>query len=168
MIWASFLLFGFSTLLLIQSFERRKKRNKQLTEFRENWGQPKKSGYLNFNQIGRYFRNRSEIEQPTFQVIPDSVCTDLNFEAVFEFIDRTVSRIGQQFLYFKLRTVENNISKLQHLDNLAEAFSKNEELRIKAQQNLIRLSETETYYFEELIHGSEVKPPKWFPVVYIL
>ena len=82
MIWAAPLLFGFSALLLILSFERRKKLNKQLAEFRENWGQPKQIGHLNFNQIGRYFRNRSETEQPTFQVIPDSVCTDLNFEAV--------------------------------------------------------------------------------------
>jgi hypothetical protein len=168
MIWGSLLLFIFAAIALYLQFSANNKRKNQLVELRENWGKPKESAQFNFNQIGKYFRHQTEDSSAYFQVIPDSVFTDLNLEAVFEFIDRTISRIGQQYLYYKLRTVEKNAAKLRQFDDLAETFAGNEALRLNTQQVLLPLNQHNSYYFEVLIYGGEIKPPKWLPLVYLL
>jgi len=75
---------------------RQLRENKQITD---EWGKPKTAYYYNMHQISRYFENRSEYIK-AYQIIEDATCNDLDFDAVFKFMDRTSSKIGQQYFYF--------------------------------------------------------------------
>lgn len=57
-----------------------------------------------FDRIGRYFYNSAR-EEPSFQTIDADTAVDLDLNAVFERIDRTASKVGQQVLYARLRTL---------------------------------------------------------------
>lgn len=70
----------------------------------ENWGVQKKGQYYNFYVIGKYFENNSHKEK-TYHIISEKSKIDFDIDDVFKFIDRTSSKIGQQYLYFKLRTI---------------------------------------------------------------
>ena len=50
-----------------------------------------------FYSIERYFRNKDH--KGAFQILSDKTCNDLDFNELFMFVDRTSSKIGQQFLY---------------------------------------------------------------------
>lgn len=58
----------------------------------------------NFDLTSRYFYNVSS-EESSFQTIDAETTADLDLNAVFERIDRTASKPGQQYLYARLRTL---------------------------------------------------------------
>ena len=60
-----------------------------------------KWSYFNFELINRFFENHGSSEK-VYQKISDNTWNDLDLNEVFKFIDRTTSKIGQQYLYFKL------------------------------------------------------------------
>ena len=145
-----------------------KKIKKAENELFAKWSRTKEGQYFNFPLIKRYFKNKISHGLDSFQVIPDKVSEDLYLDEVFEFVDTTVSKVGQQFLYYKLRVVSNDVEKLQHFDHLVENFLQNEEQRKQCQLTLRMLEKGESFYLEELIHGEPIQPPKWYPLVYVL
>ncbi len=130
----------------IQLTKNRNKKTKKILI--ENWGKPKKEKYFNFELINLFFRNQKSPKN-VFQTISDHTWEDLDFDEIFKFIDRTTSRIGQQYLYFKLRTI-TEISDLKRFGKLTEIFSKNQRLRLNCQVELSNLSTTKAYYLEEI------------------
>jgi len=76
---------------------------------KENRGKPAKAfgnikdDSFDFELIEKYFRKKDNSE--AFQVLSDKTCNDLDFQELFAFIDRTNSKVGQQYLYNKLRTI---------------------------------------------------------------
>ncbi|WP_299985418.1 DNA mismatch repair protein MutS [uncultured Pontibacter sp.] len=132
------------------------------------WSKAKEEQYFNFPLIKKYFKNKLRRGLDSFQVIPDKVSEDLYLDEVFEFVDRTVSKVGQQFLYYKLRVISGDIEELRHFDRLVDNFSQNEEQRKHCQLTLRTLEKGDSFYLEELIHGEPIKPPKWYPLVYVL
>ena len=83
--------------------KRKKKDTKRLLE---SFGKLKVESF-DFDLIEKYFRNKDHSGQ--FQVLSDKTCNDLDFQELFMFIDRTHSKIGQQFLYNKLK--DNTFAK---------------------------------------------------------
>jgi len=81
-------------------FRNKKRRNKEklLNEF----GNLKVDSF-NFEYIESYFRKKGH--STDFQTLSDKTCNDLDFEELFMFIDRTNSKVGQQYLYNKLRNI---------------------------------------------------------------
>ena len=77
-------------------FRNRKKRirEKILSEF----GNLKDDSF-DFEYIESYFRKKDH--STAFQTISDKTCNDLDFQELFMFLDRTNSRVGQQYLYNK-------------------------------------------------------------------
>ena len=104
---------------------RNKSKRKSLIE---NWGKPKNDKYLDFNLINQFFKNH-KLPKEIFQIINDNTWLDLDMDEVFRFLDRTTSKIGQQYLYYKLRTI-TNISDLKRFEKLTELFKSDETLRI--------------------------------------
>ncbi|MBF8962038.1 MutS family DNA mismatch repair protein [Pontibacter sp. FD36] len=148
---------------------RHLKKMKQAEEdLHAKWSKAKEEQYFNFPLIKKYFKNKLRRGLDSFQVIPDKVSEDLYLDEVFEFVDRTVSKVGQQFLYYKLRVVSGDIEELRHFDRLVDSFSQNEEQRKHCQLTLRTLEKGDSFYLEELIHGEPIKPPKWYPLVYVL
>lgn len=151
---------------LIYNYRRKKKKQQTLRDLVNNWSKPKKQDEFHFGSIEKYFRNNNQKEK-AFHVISDSCATDLDINETFKIIDRTSSKIGQQFLYYKLRTVESQESLL-NFNDLTILFEKNENLRLKAQLEMAKINSIESYYFEELVTSKPVEKPKIIWLIYTL
>ncbi|MGY0407560.1 MAG: MutS-related protein [Polaribacter sp.] len=154
------------TIWLTNNYFKKKKLKSLRNKYSENWGKPKKNNYYNFDSIGKYFENNTH-KKKAFHIIPKKTQLDLDINELFKFIDRTSSKIGQQYLYFKLRTV-GSISELIKFDKLVEVFLNDKELRLKCQILLSELNHENSYDLEELINGQQIQKPKIIWLVYLL
>jgi len=147
---------------LIINYSNKKKLLKLKKKFNDNWGNSKQSEYFNFFIISKYFENNIH-KNKAFHIISDKCKVDLDLDEIFKFIDHTTSKIGQQYLYFKFRTI-GNIEGLLKFDSLTQLFKNNKPLSIDCQLLLSKLNSYEAYYLEELINGKQIEKPKniWF------
>lgn len=125
-----------------------------------------KEDSFRFEQIENYFRKKDN--STAYQVLSDKTCNDLDFQDLFMFVDRTNSKIGQQYLYNKLRTIPANSTEIADNETLIEEFTKNTEFRVNIQRQLSRLNDKETFYITSLFQDEHLEPPKWFFVVPLL
>ena len=141
----------------------RKKRNKDklLNEF----GNLKDDSF-DFDIIENYFRKKDNSD--TFQIISNKTCNDLDFQELFMFLDRTNSKVGQQYLYNKLRTIPLDSKEIDKQEKLIEEFTKNSDFRVNIQLQLSKLNSTQAYYINTLFQDEHLKRPKWFFIVPIL
>ena len=141
----------------------RKKRLKEklLSEF----GNLKDESF-NFSEIENYFRKKNH--NPAFQTLSDKTCNDLDFEELFMFFDRTNSKVGQQFLYNKLRNIPLDPTKDRSHEKLLAEFTNDPEFRLSVQGQLSKLNEKEAYYIASLFQDEILKPPKWYFIVPLL
>lgn len=144
-------------------FKNRKSRNKEklLSEFGNL-----KSDSFDFENIESYFRKKDN--SATFHTLSDKTCNDLDFAELFMFIDRTNSRIGQQYLYNKLRNIPADPIKNISNENLLEEFTNNSDFRVSVQRQLSKLNHREVYYVATLFQDDILKPPKWYFIVPLL
>lgn len=160
--WILGLVFISIIIFLINNYSKKKKLEQLKKRLIENWGKTKIGEYYNFYVIGSYFEN-NEHKNKAFHIISEKTKIDIDIDDIFKFIDRTSSKIGQQYLYFKLRTILS-IEKLLKFDSLTKLFETNKTLRLNCQIQLSKLNSNDSYYLEELIHGKQIKKPKilWF------
>lgn len=159
-----FIIIIISYLLVRHSTRKSQVRLKK--ELQERWSKPKTGSYFNFDFISAYFRNKAE-SVLCFQVIDDRTFKDLDLEEIFKVIDHTTSKIGEQYLYFKLRVIKS-IEELCRFNKLADIFQNNEKLRVNSQVELSKLSSHNAYYLEELFSGGKPEKPKMLPLLYFL
>jgi len=168
-----FYFFGFIILIAaVLAFNRiytKRKTERLISYFKHAWGKPQNQTYYNFDLIDRYFLNKIESAAAgCFQLVSDKLAEDLYLDNVFKAIDLTISKIGQQYLYFKIRVVEKKLGNLMKFDSLVNEFQTDEALRIKCQLSLHKLSKLGSYYYEDLIHGITIEKPKYFSLIYLL
>ncbi len=84
-------------------------KKKDIERLKSSFGELKDDRY-NFDLIEEYFRNKNNSE--AFQTLSDKTCNDLDFQELFMFLDRTNSKVGQQYLYNRLRTIPADSEKL--------------------------------------------------------
>lgn len=130
-----------------------------------NWGKPKEGTYFDFRSIKRYYAN-TVLEQESVQQLTDQNCKDLDIDELFKYIDRTHSKIGQQYLYYSLRTIQKKKDTIQ--EELATHFQFEEVDRVEVQMLLSRLSGEYGYYFETLFNEQDVQKPRFINWVYAL
>ena len=137
------------------------KKKNNYSKIKESWGEIKQ-GYFDFQLIGNYFKNKDN--SASFQVISDRTINDIDFEELFMFLDRTSSKIGQQYLYDRLLTIDLNYD-FNEQERQIECFLQNEESRIGVQQQLSKLDKHEAYYLSSLFQDEYIKKPKWFWII---
>jgi len=161
---------GFAFILIIWFLASNFLQKKRIQKFRkklfENWGKEKKEAYYNFFVIGKYYNNNSHKEK-AYHLISDKTKIDLDVDEIFKFIDRTSSKIGQQYLYFKLRTI-GKIDSLLKFNSLTSLFQQNKDLSISFQLELSKLNTNNSYYLEELINGQQLEKPKHLNIILLL
>jgi len=140
-------------------FSKRTKKDKE--SLIEGFGRIKDEEF-DFDSIERYFKNKDN--SSAFQVISDKTCNDIDFHELFMFLDRTSSKVGQQYLYNKLRTVSADRSKVENNEQLINEFLINDELRIKTQLQLSKLNDSDSFYLTSLFQDKHIEPPKWFSI----
>lgn len=155
----SYLVFGailtLLTFIFIYLFNKRKSR-KQVEQIRAAWGNSK-TEFFNFDGIKNYFE---EVKGNNFHHLTEQTINDIDFYGLFKFIDRTTSKVGQQFLYRKV--IEPTIHKSDPSQNLIELFANNKKLREEIQLDLLKLNETDAYYISSLLKDNLLQKPKWF------
>lgn len=144
-------------------FSSKKKIRKTLLN---NFGKLK-SASSNFEPIERYFQKK-EADDTVFQTLSDKTCNDLDFDELFRFLDRTNSKIGQQFFYNKLRSIPANFHHLKTDETLIDKFSTDPNFRVAVQEQLIKLDDYGAYHIASLFQDEHQPAPKWFFLVPIL
>jgi len=138
---------------------------KKIEKLKASFGEIK-DGPFDFEMIEKYFRNKDNSE--AFQILSDKTCNDLDFEELFWFLDRTNSRIGQQFLYNRLRTISSNTKNVARDEEIISRLSQDEALRVKIQRELAQLDDFKAYYISSLFQEEHVSPPKHFFIFRLL
>jgi hypothetical protein len=151
---------------LISNFLKKKRFKKLKATLYKNWGTQKKNPYYNFFVIGKYFENNAH-KKEAYHIVSEKSKIDLDINEIFKFIDRTSSKIGQQYLYFKIRTI-GSIDALLKFDAFTTRFQQDKDASISCQLELSKLNQTSSYYLEELINGKQVQKPKNLWIVKLL
>ncbi|MEO6314509.1 MAG: hypothetical protein ABIU63_00620 [Chitinophagaceae bacterium] len=147
-------------VLLSGNYSRRKK-SRRLQQLRGRWGKPN-ADYYNFERIEKYFLVNTE--QP-FHTLSQQTKNDIDFNELFIFLDRTNSKVGQQYLFDRLSRPSNDIAALQQLNVQADFFTTNQSAREEAQELLAALNEENAYHIASLLSGELPAKPAWFKLV---
>lgn len=143
-------------------FNRKKELNKRL---KESFGNLKNDSF-DFDYIEKYFRNKDNSK--AYQVLSDKTCNDLDFDDLFMLLDRTHSKVGQQYLYNHLRTIKVNEKQTKLNEEIITELSENTELRISVQKKLEKLKHKDAHYISSLFQDEHLNPPKWFIAIKLL
>ena len=119
-----------------------------------------------FHDIRKYFDKREG--KQAFHTITEHTANDIDFEELFMFLDRTNSKIGQQYLYDKLRNIGNDAGKLAENEQLISEITRDAALRHRLQHALLKLIKREAYFICNLFQDEHLKPPRWFIAIKIL
>ena len=142
-----------------------RRNKKRIALLKAEWGKPKKETF-NYNLIEEYFSLKPSGASP-YQ-LKDRAVEDLDFFNFFEFIDRTNSAIGQQYLFYKLRQLNNTPANLQRLEERVQHYNKEEEKRLDLQLALININQKFDYYLPFIIYGQLPEKMKHLWVIRLL
>lgn len=141
------------------------RRKKKLAALESSFGQIKSESF-NFDLIKRYFDRKDNTN--SFQVLSDETLTDLDFDLFFAYADRTSSKVGQQFLYNSMRSIDWKKSRFDNLEEAISYFKEHPKERLNAQYLLDKLNHKDAYYLSDLFQGPHIEIPKWFFVIPLL
>jgi len=137
----------------------RKAARKAIQRLLSTFGKVKKDSF-DFDLIENYYRKKDNSDAS--QVLSDRTCNDLDFRELFMFIDRTHSKVGQQYLYNKLRTIPSSSINNNENEPMISLFANNQDVRAAVQMKLEKLKKKEAGYISSLIQENHVNPPKWY------
>lgn len=128
-------------------------------------GSKVKEDLFHFDLIEYYFRNKKK--SSVNQDINDKTIDDIDFYEVFMYLDRTKSKIGQQYLFNQLLTL-NTDDDFKEQEMWIDYCNKNPEEKRRIELILSKLTKKEAYYISNLFIDSYVRKPRWFWIVRIL
>ncbi len=143
-------------VILVIHHANKNRTKRKIEEIRTAWGKPKKESF-DFYSISNY---ANTVNENKFHQLTEQTIEDIDFYGLFAFIDRTTSKVGQQFLYKKLLEPTTNTSDLS--ERLVNIFSKDERLREEIQLELLKLNNTGAYYITSLMRDKLLEKPTWF------
>jgi DNA mismatch repair ATPase MutS len=139
-------------------------KKKRIEYLRSIWGK-QIDKHRNYDLISSYYdllaKNRDE------EFVDDKTWNDLDFDSVFAKMDRNISGIGQQYLYYLLHKYENNESILKNRYKLVSYLKKDRKLRESIQLNLFNLSGVASYFTAYLVLSKNLPNTKYYPLFYL-
>ena len=149
-------LIGFILVILVIHHVNKGRTKKKIEEIRTAWGNPKKESF-DFDCICKY---ADTVKENKFHRLTNQTIEDVDFYGLFAFIDRTTSKVGQQFLYKKILEPTNNTTDPS--ERLVNLFSNDKQLREEIQLELLKLSNNGAYFISSLLKDKLLEKPKWF------
>lgn len=132
---------------IVYSIRLKRYKAKILGYYRTAWGRPRIPALPeDLAKIRVYDRLKTD---DAAKLIDEKTWLDLNLDKIFELIDRTSSRVGQQFLYHVLRTPHFQEEPLLQFERIVNCF-KNANLRESLQIKLHLLSHKDAFYLPYL------------------
>lgn len=77
--------------------------------------------------------------------LDDITWNDLNMDELFKRMNYTLSASGEEYLYYTLRTLQQNETGLEHLEEVIRFFGEHPDVRVKVQLAANRLGHTGKY-----------------------
>lgn len=153
------LIVGLLAIILIFSFfSFRNNRKKQIAKLKENWGK-ERDGYINLDKVRRY---TNLLTIPEVHELSAQTMNDIDFDKLFTFVDRTTSKIGQQYLYDRMKKPKFNKDELKEFDSQIAFFETEDNARLEVQMELLKLSSDNSYSVAALLGDNLLDPPGWF------
>jgi len=115
------------------------------------WHQPAARSPHFSSLVARYYDHVQH--EPAYQRLPDQTWEDLNGELLFGLLDATVSPVGQQCLYHRLRSPLADEAPLHEFDAAATLLAQQPVARGHALLALDQLTAHEAYYLADLLQG---------------
>ncbi|MGZ2368317.1 MutS-related protein [Ancylomarina sp. YFZ004] len=143
-------------------FKRKKKNSERL---KASFGEQKDDAFK-LKLISKYFKNKNNSN--SFHVLSDKTCNDLDFEELFMFVDRTSSKVGQQYLYQTLRCMPSDSKATDLNERLIDKLNDDVDFRVKTQILLEKLKKEDVYYLPSIFQEEHLEPPKWFFAIRLL
>lgn len=151
---------------LWNNYNSKKQHKLRFSSILSNWLTIKPNKEFDFFKIAHYKENTPK-SKTVYQYISEQTNHDLDLDDVFEYIDRTTSKIGQQYLYYKLHAIESKEADLQ-VEKMIALFDENPTLRTNTILDLATLNRNETYYFEGLFNTPPTYKTDKTTIVWIL
>lgn len=136
-------------LLIFNAYKTKQKRKRLLDEIRINWGQPL-DRVRHHRPITSYSKHLDE------DALLVALANDIDLDKLFNYVDRTSSKPGQQYLYSMLRKPVRDLQKLLDLDQLVEQVGTDDVKREAIIMELQRLSKPDAYYIYQLFQTDAV------------
>jgi len=168
LITAYFILALLSVYLLIYLYNKYFSEKLKRKDLKEDWGKAKNGRYIDLDSVENYFLNTIAESADKLQLISDKIANDLYLDDVFKLVDRTISKVGQQFLYARLRTFDQDTTDLLIQDKFADLITGDEELRLDTQLKLLKLQKNDSYYFQDLVYAKKIERPPIMVFVYFM
>ncbi|UOR06462.1 hypothetical protein MUN82_05045 [Hymenobacter aerilatus] len=127
---------------------------KRLRRLEAAWQQPAAST-PRIPLVARYYNHVQH--EPAYHRLPDQTWADLNGDSLFTLLDATVSPVGQQCLYHRLRSPLDDKDALHEFDAAATLLAQQPVVRGQALLALDHLTAQEAYYLVDLL-GEEPLP----------
>lgn len=149
-------IFCIITALFTLSSKRAKEKN--IKKIRDKWGKPNEE-YINFDQLfpldvlGLF---------SDFHIISDQTKNDISFNDLFCLLNRTISKVGEQYFYNLLLHPTNNIKEIHSLNKEMHFFIANSKQREDCQIVLSKLKQTSSYNIAILLMENNWLPPHWY------
>ncbi|MDN5289547.1 MAG: hypothetical protein JWR38_5821 [Mucilaginibacter sp.] len=146
-----YFLFALLVLAIVLSFSlissyygKLRAAEKKLDKIKNKWSKPLNTR-RNFDLIKTYLNAESSSDR-----LSATTAEDIDLKSVFNYIDRTSSKPGKQYLYKKLHLPETSIDKLLELDKKIEAVNSDKPNRELIELELSKLNNTNAYYIVDL------------------
>lgn len=140
-------------------------KKKLLAQLKANSGKIKQETF-DFNKIERFFLLSEK--KDIYQIISDRTFNDLDMNEIFMFMDRTVSKVGQQFLYQTLRTIPGNKKRIDRFEKTIEILKEDPDIHDEVLLEISSLNKKDAYYISSLFLENHIQKPKWFWIIPVL
>ncbi|MBA4252247.1 MAG: hypothetical protein C0442_11070 [Chlorobiaceae bacterium] len=137
---------------------------KKIEYLRSIWGK-QIDKHRNYDLISSYYDLLAKKGDDEF--VDDKTWNDLDFNSVFAKMDKNMTGIGQQYLYYLLRKYESNESVLKKRNKLVSYLKNDQELREKIQLNLFSLSGVASYFTAYLVLSKNLPNTKYYQLFYL-
>jgi len=155
MVYVALLIVVVSIIVITNYYTRQKKLKKELEKLRKAWGVAK-DGHFDFDNVARY---ANTTKSKAYHRLTEQTLLDIDFYALFAFVDRTTSNIGQQYLFKRMAEPTESVSDESPLIN---TFTTDDRLREKVQQQLLKLRNPGAYFVSALMSEQLLARPKWY------
>ena len=153
-----------------------KRKKKVIRKLREQWGVKVKlhkqdihlSRMFHNLKVTIYSGNNVYENSNDEHLLTDSNISDLDINNLFENLDNTHSKVGEQYLYYRLCRLQLSTSFLSNFESKIERYNSIKSNREEVQYLLLKLNEYGAYFLPQLFLGKKKQIPKWHWVTIVL